>query len=149
MRSGGPVSAAGSTSGTSTGTATVARGDLAWSSAQPGIGSLAGVPLGSVAAPWAVSLVLTAARADATVDLISVAADGTATVTALTVLAGTTVSTPVKAAAASLWLRVHSGSVNAALATSYTDATGVLRSVAPLGSAPLLTAPVAVHPLAG
>jgi hypothetical protein len=131
------------------GLTSTAATDLSWTSAQPAVAALAGYPLGGTAAPWSSSLALSAATADASLDLVLVAADGTQTTQPVTVAAGTTKAVPLATAAASLWLRVHSGNVNAAVLTVYTDPAGQLRSVAPLTSGPLRTTPVAVYPLGG
>jgi hypothetical protein len=125
------------------------RRDLVWTSAQPEITALAGVPLGDNAAPWAKGIVLSAPAEDAGVDLVTVAADGTQTTQSVTVAAGTTKALGLATPGASVWLRVHSGSVSAALTAAYADPSGRLVSVAPLGPAPLLTTSVAVHPLGG
>jgi hypothetical protein len=137
--------------------------DLAWTAATPSItdpAGLAGFPLGptvtpaapgtaSPPTPWTYALFVTAAAQDSTVQVETVAADGTPTSRQVVVAAGTTTTVPLTGPAVSGWLRVVSGSVNAALYTSYADPSGVLLSVAPLRSVPLRTVPVAVHPLAG
>lgn len=126
-----------------------ARRDLSWTAAEPSVQTLAGVPLGSTVAPWAFRLLLSASARDAQVDVVTVAADGTQAEQPVTVAAGTTVAVPMKAPAVSAWLRVRSGAVAAALATTYADPTGVMQSVAPLTATVLRTAPVSVHPLGG
>jgi hypothetical protein len=123
--------------------------DLSWTSAQPAVTTLAGYPLGPTAAPWASSLALSAPTDDSTLDLVLVAADGTQTTQPVTVAAGTTKTVPLTTPAASLWLRVHTGTVSAAVLTAYADPAGQLRSVAPLSSGPLRTTPIAVYPLGG
>jgi uncharacterized protein DUF5719 len=126
-----------------------AHRDLAWSSAQPAVTILAGVPLGVMAAPWTSSLLLTAADADARVDLVTVAGDGTEAVRAVSVEGGTSVSVALTAPAVSAWLRPRTGTVVAALITSYADPAGQMSSVAPVTDTPLRTASVSVHPLGG
>ena len=134
--------------------------DLAWSAATPSITDLAGFPLGldrrAAGAgdgrdPDAVGLraARDAATQDSTVVVETAAADGTLTSHPIAVAAGTTTTVPLAGPAVSGWLRVGSGSVNAALLTVYADPAGGLLSVAPLRSAPLRTVPIAVHPLAG
>lgn len=126
-----------------------ARRDLSWTTAEPAVQTLAGVPLGSMAAPWAGRLLLSASARDAQVDVVTVAADGTQAVQPVMVAAGTTLAVPMKAPAVSAWLRMRSGAVVSALATTYADPAGVLQSVAPLSATALRTTPVSVHPLGG
>jgi hypothetical protein len=128
------------------GASPTAKRDLAWTAAEPLVSTIAGVPLGSLAAPWASRLLLTASAQDTQVDVVSVSADGSQAGQPVSVAAGTTVSVPLKAPAVSVWLRVRSGGVAAALVTAYADAAGPLRSVAPLRPAVTETAPVPVHP---
>jgi hypothetical protein len=129
--------------------------DLAWTSAQPAVASLAGYPLGSTVAPWSVVLRLSAGAEDASVDVVQVAADGTQSVQPVSVQAGTSVAVPIASPVpsppasppASVWVRVRSGSVAAAVVTGYADPAGAMTSVAPLAATPLRTSPVGVHPL--
>jgi Family of unknown function (DUF5719) len=123
--------------------------DLSWTSAQPAVSVLAGVPLGLIGPTWTSSLMLTAPDADARVDVVTVAPDGSQTVRPVSVEAGTSVSVPLAAPALSAWLRPRAGSVTAALVTTYADPAGPMTSVAPLADTPLRTSPVTVHPLGG
>ena len=128
---------------------TTARRDLAWTSAQPPVTSLAGLPLGLTAPTWTSSAVLTAADRNAQLDLVTVTADGTETVLPVSVEAGTTVSVPLKAPAVSAWLPMRAGSAGAAIVPAYADPAGPMTSVAPVTDAPLRTTPVTVYPLGG
>lgn len=123
-----------------------AKRDLAWTAAEPLIATVAGVPLGPLAAPWSGRLLLTASTRDAQVDVVSVSADGTQAVHPVTVSAGTTVSVPLTAPAVSAWLRVRAGGLAAAVLTAYADPAGGLQSVAPLQAAVTETSPIPVHP---
>lgn len=123
--------------------------DLSWTTAEPAISTLAGVPLVSTTAPWTSQLLLSASTRDAQVDVVRVAADGTQVVEPHTVSAGTTVAVPLSSPAVSAWLRVRSGAVFAALTTAYADPAGPLRSVAPLTAVRQRITPAPVHPLGG
>jgi hypothetical protein len=128
---------------------TTARRDLSWTSAQPLVTTLAGLPLDLSATTWSSSAVLSAADQNAQLDLVTVAPDGTETTVPVTVEAGTTVSVPLKAPAVSAWLRIRAGAVSAAVVTAYADPAGPMTSVIPLRNTPLRTTAVTVHPLGG
>lgn len=139
---------AGMQSQTAAATPTTRR-DLMWTSPQDPITELAGLPLGATAAPWSTALVLSATAQDASLDVVSVSAAGVETTVPVTVAAGTTSPVPLPGPAASVWLRVHSGAVSAAVRTSYVDPSGALMSVAPLAPVALRTTAVRVYPVAG
>jgi Family of unknown function (DUF5719) len=125
------------------------KGDLAWTSAQPAISSLGGLPIGLNAAPWANQLVLTAATRDANLTLSSRAADGTVTAEPVLVEAGTTKTVSLSGAPWSVWLRMSSGVVTAALATTYADPAGPMLTIAPLAPPALQVRRVSVYAQAG
>jgi hypothetical protein len=126
-----------------------ARRDLSWTSAQPVVTSLAGLPLSLIATTWSSTAVLTAADTNAQLDLVTLAADGIETALPVSVEAGTTVSVPLTAPAVSAWLRMRAGAVSAAVVTTYADAAGPMISVAPVTNTALQATPVTVHPLGG